>query len=56
MTIMMATHDLAQARRLCQRVLFFHRGRIVEDAPAERFWKEPATAEGRAFIAGDLLW
>lgn len=56
MTIMLATHDLAQARRLCQRVLFFHRGRIVEDAPAERFWKEPATTEGRAFIAGDLLW
>jgi len=56
MTILMATHDLAQARRLCQRVLFFHRGRIVEDAPAEHFWNRPETEEGRAFIAGDLLW
>jgi tungstate transport system ATP-binding protein len=56
MTILMATHDFAQARRLCQRVLFFHRGRILEDAPAERFWSRPETAEGRAFVAGDLLW
>jgi hypothetical protein len=56
MTILMATHDLAQARRLSQRVLFFHCGKIVEDAPAGRFWNQPETKEGRAFIAGDLLW
>lgn len=56
MTILMATHDLGQARRLGQRVLFFNKGRLVEDAPAERFWAGPVTAEGRAFIAGDLLW
>ncbi len=56
MTILMATHDLGQARRLSQRVLFLNRGRLVEDAPSAAFFASPATREGQAFIAGDLLW
>jgi tungstate transport system ATP-binding protein len=56
MTILLTTHDLGQARRLSQRVLFLHKGRLVEDAPTDRFFSSPATAEARAFIAGELLW
>jgi tungstate transport system ATP-binding protein len=56
MTILMTTHDLGQTRRLAQRVLFLNRGRLVEDASAENFLSAPATPEGRAFLAGDLLW
>jgi tungstate transport system ATP-binding protein len=55
-TLVMATHDLGQARRLADRVLFLHRGRLIEQAPAETFFAQPATAEARAFVAGDLLW
>ena len=56
MTIVMATHDLGQARRLATRILFMNRGRIVEDAEAAAFFAAPSTPEGRSFIAGDLLW
>jgi tungstate transport system ATP-binding protein len=56
MTIVMSTHDLGQARRLSQRLLFLHKGRLLEDADTAAFLASPATAEGRAFIAGDLLW
>jgi tungstate transport system ATP-binding protein len=56
MTILMTTHDLGQARRLAGRVLFLNRGRLMEDAPAERFFAGPATAEGKTFLSGDLLW
>jgi tungstate transport system ATP-binding protein len=56
MTIIMTTHDLGQAKRLSQRVLFLHKGRLVEDAEAARFFAGPATPEARAFLAGDLLW
>jgi tungstate transport system ATP-binding protein len=56
MTILMTTHDLGQARRLAGRILFLHRGRLVEDGPASRFFAAPATREARAFIAGELLW
>lgn len=55
-TVMMSTHDLGQARRLADRVLFLHRGRLVEDAPARDFFTGPHSAEARAFLAGELLW
>jgi tungstate transport system ATP-binding protein len=55
-TIVMTTHDLGQARRLAHDVTFLHRGRLVEEGPAERFFKGPRTPEARAFLAGDLVW
>lgn len=56
MTIFMTTHDLGQARRLSQRVMFLNRGRLVEDVATDIFFAGPATEEGRAFLAGELLW
>ena len=56
MTIVMATHDLGQARRLSQRVLFFNRGMLVEDADSPTFFANPMSPDARAFIAGELLW
>ncbi|MGH8565227.1 MAG: phosphate ABC transporter ATP-binding protein [Gammaproteobacteria bacterium] len=54
--VVMTTHDLGQARRLAEEVLFLHRGRLLEQAPAECFFAGPATAEARAFVRGELLW
>jgi tungstate transport system ATP-binding protein len=56
MTILMTTHDLGQARRLSQRILFLNRGRLIDDAPTEIVFAGKASADARAFIAGDLLW
>ena len=54
--IVMTTHDLAQARRLGEELWFLHAGRLLEAGPAARFFAGPATAEGRAFLKGELLW
>jgi tungstate transport system ATP-binding protein len=54
--IIMATHNLGQARRLGDEVLFIHQGRLVERAPVERFFRQPGTAEAAAFIKGELPW
>lgn len=54
--IIMVTHDMAQARRLADEVLFFNKGMLVEHAPAERFFDAPESPEARAFIQGELLW
>jgi tungstate transport system ATP-binding protein len=54
--IMMTTHDLAQARRLADDVLFLHHGRLVERAPASEFFTNPRSKEGCAFLEGRLLW
>jgi tungstate transport system ATP-binding protein len=54
--VIMATHNLGQARRLGDEVLFIHQGRLVERAPVERFFGEPGSAEAAAFIKGELPW
>ena len=54
--IVMTTHDLGQARRLAGEVLFLHRGRLLEQTPAARFFEQPATAEAAAFLRGELVW
>jgi tungstate transport system ATP-binding protein len=55
-TIVMTTHDLGQARRLGDGVLFLHHGRLHEAGMASDFFSEPRTAEAKAFLGGDLLW
>ncbi len=54
-TIVMATHDLGQARRLADRVVFVVAGRVEEDAPAARFFAGPTSPRAVAFLAGDLV-
>ena len=54
--IVMTTHDLGQAKRLADRVLFLNHGRLLEDAPAHTFFQQPMSPEAAAFIKGELLW
>jgi tungstate transport system ATP-binding protein len=54
--LVMATHNLGQARRLGDEVIYLHQGRVVERAPVEKFFAQPATAEAAAFIKGELPW
>lgn len=53
--IVMATHDLGQARRLAGEIVFLARRRLIERAPAERFFAGPRSDEARRFLAGDLV-
>jgi tungstate transport system ATP-binding protein len=54
--IVMATHNLGQARRLGDEVLFLHQGRLVERAGVEQFFSRPTSPEAAAFIKGELPW
>jgi tungstate transport system ATP-binding protein len=54
--IVMSTHNLGQARRLGDEVLFIHQGRLAERAPVDQFFKQPASAEAAAFIKGEMPW
>ncbi len=53
--VVMATHDLGQARRLAGDVVFLVKGRVVERAPSKDFFAEPTTIAARHFLAGDLV-
>lgn len=54
--LLMTTHDLGQARRLADEVLFLHHGQLVEHAPASAFFTNPQSKEAAAFLEGKLLW
>src|SRR5689334_8285749 len=54
--IVMTTHNLGQARRLGDEILFLSQGRLVERAPVDRFFAKPASAEADAFMRGELPW
>lgn len=54
--VVMTTHNLGQARRLADEVMFLNKGRLLEHQPAGSFFAGPATAEARAFLNGELLW
>jgi tungstate transport system ATP-binding protein len=52
----MTTHNLGQARRLGDEILFMDGGRLVERAPVERFFSAPASPQAAAFIRSELPW
>jgi tungstate transport system ATP-binding protein len=54
--IVMSTHNLGQAKRLGDEVLFLHQGRLAERAPVDVFFRNPASAEAAAFVKGELPW
>ncbi len=54
--IVMTTHDLGQARRMADEIVFLHRGRLMEHRVARDFFANPATPEAVAFVEGRLLW
>ncbi len=54
--IIMTTHNLGQARRLGDEILFMSDGRLMEHTPIDRFFREPASTEAAAFIKGELPW
>jgi tungstate transport system ATP-binding protein len=54
-TIVMSTHNLAQAKRLADDVLFLHEGRLREHAPPAVFFSAPRTAEAVSFLEGERL-
>ena len=52
--IIMATHNLAQAKRLADEIIHIHNGRIVERSRPDEFFENPRSEITRKFINGEL--
>jgi tungstate transport system ATP-binding protein len=53
--ILMTTHNLGQARRLAEEIIYIDEGRVLEQAPAAEFFGQPRNARAAAFIKEELL-
>ncbi len=53
--LILATHDMGQARRLGHQVVFMLSGRVHEQGSGEAFFEGPSTPEAAAFLKGDIV-
>lgn len=56
MKIIMSSHDLKQAERMADEIIFLHRGRIKERQDAKTFFNGPENDLARDFLEGKILW
>lgn len=54
--ILMVTHNLGQATRLGDDIVFMAAGRVCEQTPVQRFFARPQSEAARLFIQGELPW
>lgn len=55
-TIVLVTHNVFQARRLADRVMFLLDGECVEIADTETFFEMPKDPRTRAFVRGEMVY
>ena len=53
-TIVIVTHNLAQARRISDRTAFLYEGRLVEYGDTEKLFSDPEKEETRSFLMGNF--
>ena len=49
------THDIGQAKRLADEVVFLHRGQLAEHTPAKQFFSAPTSTAAEAYLDGRIL-
>lgn len=55
-TVIMVTHNLFQARRLCTDIAFLYQGSLIETGKTGSIFQEPSREETRAFIEGRMIY
>ena len=52
LTVVIVTHNLAQARRVSDRTMFLYQGRLVEHGDTSQVFENPAQDETARYVAG----
>jgi len=53
-TLVFASHNLGQVKRLASRVVYLEQGRVLADLPVHDFFHGPLPEEARLFVKGEL--
>jgi tungstate transport system ATP-binding protein len=56
MTVVLATHNLGQAKRLASRVAYLEEGHLVVERPAGEFFAGPLPPQAETFLKGEMAW
>ncbi len=56
LTIIMVTHNIFQAKRLADEVLFMYEGGIVDHGPNKEFFEKPKDERAYRFITGQMVF
>ena len=51
MTMMVVTHEMGFARKVADRVIFMDAGEIIENLPAQEFFRAPHTERAQQFLS-----
>ncbi|MDW7740229.1 MAG: phosphate ABC transporter ATP-binding protein [Bacillota bacterium] len=55
-TVMMVTHNIFQAKRIANHVIFINQGKIIETGKTEDIFKTPKTEQTKAFVEGRMIY
>jgi tungstate transport system ATP-binding protein len=59
MTLVFASHNLGQVKRLASRVVYLEQGRVLADLPVQEFFGSDLLAQrypqAHSFVKGDLV-
>ena len=55
MTVVWATHNLFQARRVAHQIVFMLGGQSIEVAPTQEFYAQPSDPRSAAFVQGQMV-
>jgi phosphate transport system ATP-binding protein len=51
-TVIIVTHNMAQARRVADRTIFLYQGHLIEHGPTEQVFEHPAREETEHYVSG----
>ena len=51
-TVIIVTHNMAQARRVADRTIFLYQGHLVEHGPTQQVFENPAREETANYVSG----
>lgn len=55
-TVVMVTHNIFQARRIADQVIFIDQGQVVEMNPAKKIFNDPDHEKTRLFVEGKMVY
>lgn len=53
--VIFVTHDIGQAKRIADEVVFLHQGKMAQHSPAKTFFAKPSSDAARAYLEGKLI-